>query len=298
MSETLYEFLERRERELSATAEHHRTCLDAVESELEHVRVCRLAVGVPVEERVQVAPPEPEMHGVNLRADLSALPQSVREPEREPEEEEDDDDEEELPGDKVLADASGSGLLPDLLMRLLPAWMEKFPYGPTILNVAAETRLPASDIRQAFRDIQSRQLASVYQGKKPPALHLVPLNFRLPEEKELSPNQEKVLGYLSTLPKEKGGTVTPLSSEAVHDATGVPTGSLGAAISDLERKGFIEVTQRGVGSVQKPRYRVLKGHRQVLQQALADRPAVRDATASLMGDPPPMRSALAEKLGS
>lgn len=98
-------------------------------------------------------------------------------------------------------EATAAGKIPEMIVRLLPFFMEKYPGGPTIKLVAAETKLPEKDIRAAFNQIRFRKIAVVWQ-KGGGALQVAPLGF----ERDM------------------------------HERTKVPQGSLGNVLSDLERK--------------------------------------------------------------
>lgn len=203
-----------------------------------------------------------------------------------PAESDDEPGDEEAPGQ--------AGAIPDLILRLLPDFMEKHEGGPNIKQVAAVTRLPEADVREAFNELRAGKRATVWQPHSGAPLQVAPLGFEAPTKPELSENQVAVLDYLAELPPGEGGTIEPPSYAKISDATGVPTGSLGAAISDLERKGKIEVVRRGKPPFITPRYRVVE--RTLLAQAASEPDGPRDASSLVFDDPPFERSALAERL--
>jgi DNA-binding MarR family transcriptional regulator len=183
-----------------------------------------------------------------------------------------------------------AGAIPEFILRFLPGWMEKYPGGPTIKQVVDECKLSEPDVRAAFNEIRRREMAVVYQEKGGEPLRVAPLGFDPPPRPDLSQNQKAVLNYLGSLPSD-GDTVAPPSMREMHEHTGVPQGSLGGAISDLERKGKIKTVKRG-DQFNPPRYKVVD--RQILRQDV-QRGQPRDVSHLVFNDPPPERSALAEK---
>lgn len=218
-------------------------------------------------------------------------PEDARQPQTEPQRQQ--------PRHPVVAhddDPPAAGSIPQIILRLLPHWMEKYPGGPTIKQVTAETKLREVDVREAFNELRDDGRASVYRDRESDGQ---PYRVTLPDvapkdTPELSVNQEALLGYLATLEPSGDDTVTPPNQKHMEDASGVPKGSLGATIDSLERRGKIEIVERGHGPLQKPRYKVVD--RQILRQAIArESGQPRDVSSLVFDDPAPERSALAEK---
>lgn len=186
-------------------------------------------------------------------------------------------------------DETAAGRIPEFILRLLPVWMDKYPIGPTIKQVAAETKLPEEGIRAAFNLLKLGG-AVVYQGREDRALHVLPPGSAIPEQPELSINQEAVLGYLEELPPAADGAVTPPSWDHISDTAKIPKGSIGSVLNDLERKGKIEVVAQkheSGSTMQKSRYRVV--NRQILRQAIAREGGPKDVSHLVFDDPQPGR---------
>lgn len=282
MGETLYQFLERRQQELHDELDAMLERTKAVGRELEHVQQAIELVALMNEE---AGDDEPEIDAQSNEAAQPAETAAVAAPQQAAE----------IIPDPIPSDDEGqAGGIPKLILRFLPAWMDKFSGGPTISQVRDETKLDARDIKAAFDALRVTGDAVIYQHHETRALRVAPLGFEPEPIPELSRNQEAVLGYLSALPEEPDGTVEPPSRAHMHDRSGVAAGSLGAAIDDLERKGKIAVVKPGRGGVtlQKPRYKVVD--RQLLRQALGRPAGV--LPVEIMGDPGPGRSALDEKI--
>jgi hypothetical protein len=132
------------------------------------------------------------------------------------------------------------------LAPLLPRWWEKNPDGLTVKMIMRLSGIDYSRCHAAFLQLEELGIADILQRPDRSGLYLVPLDYIPPPVWDITAKQRAVVDWMATH-MDSDGSLRASMREICFGAMR-SKGIITAIIESLDRKGYLEILERGRGT--------------------------------------------------